>query len=123
MNYLLIAVAGAMGALTRYVLGGYISNNTNTAFPLGTMIINLSGSLVLGFVATAGFERFVSNPSLRTALTIGFLGAYTTFSTLSLETFKLIESGSHGLAFLNAFGSMILGLLAVWIGVVLARFV
>ena len=121
MNYLLIGIAGAVGAIARYAVGGYVSTNTNTAFPLETLIINVSGSLVLGFVATAGFERFVANPDLRTALTIGFLGAYTTFSTLSLETLRLIENGSYGLALLNAFGSLTLGFLAAWIGVVLAR--
>jgi CrcB protein len=62
MNYLLIGIAGAAGAIARYVVGGYVSSNTSTAYPLGTLIINVSGSLVLGFVATAGMAWLFSMP-------------------------------------------------------------
>lgn len=120
-RYLLIALAGSLGALSRYVLGGYINSATGSAFPLGTFLINITGSFILGFAGTFGFERFAVNPNYRTAFTVGFVGAYTTFSTWSFETLRLIEDGSYGLALANAVGSLLVGLLAVWLGMVLAR--
>lgn len=120
-RYLLIALAGSLGALSRYALGGYINSTTGWAFPLGTFAINVTGSFILGFAGTFGLERFIVNPNYRTAFTVGFVGAYTTFSTWSFETLRLIEDGSYGLALANAVGSLVAGLVAVWLGVVLAR--
>lgn len=115
-----IAIAGAAGALARYELDGFISQRA-TAFPWGTFAINISGALLLGFVFSLLTERVTLDPSIRSAITIGFLGSYTTFSTLSLETFRLIEDGAVGLAAANAIGSLGAGILAVYVGVVLAR--
>jgi CrcB protein len=119
---LAIALAGALGALSRYGLDGLIARRTS-AFPWGTFVINVSGSFLLGLAFTLLTERYRIDPWLRSGLTIGFLGAYTTFSTLSLETYRLLEDGAYGLAFANAAGSLTAGLLALYVGVVLGRVV
>lgn len=116
-----VAVAGALGALARYGLGSFISERYAGAFPLGTFVINVSGSFVLGFLFVVLTERAGLSPALRTSVTVGFLGAYTTFSTFSLETYRLVEDGALGTAALNALGSLAVGLVAVWLGVSLGR--
>lgn len=117
-----IAVAGALGALARYALEGWVSKRTG-AFPWGTFVVNVTGAFLLGFLFTLLTERLTVTPWFRSTLTIGFLGAYTTFSTLSLETFRLIEDGAYLLGMANALGSLAAGLLAVYAGVVLGRLV
>jgi CrcB protein len=116
-----IAVAGAAGALARYGLEGAVSRRLAGAFPWGTFVVNVSGAFVLGFLFTALSERLTTAPWLRAAVTIGFLGAYTTFSTLSFETYRLAEDGALGLAAANALGSLSAGLVAVYLGVVAGR--
>ena len=100
-----VAFAGALGALARYGLGTLISERYPGAFPLGTFVINVTGSFLLGFLFVVLTERAGLSPALRTTVTVGFLGAYTTFSTLTLETFRLVEDGALGTAALNALGS------------------
>jgi CrcB protein len=116
-----IAVAGALGALARYGLGGAISRRTSGAFPWETFVINITGAFALGLVFTLATERWAFAPWLRSSLTIGFLGAYTTFSTLMFETYRLAADRALGLAFANILGSCAAGLAAVYLGVVLAR--
>jgi CrcB protein len=116
-----IAVAGATGALGRYGLDGFVSRRISGGFPWGTLVVNVSGSFVLGVLFTIFTERFAPAPWLRSAILIGFLGAYTTFSTLSLETFRLAEDGAYVLAVANGLGSLILGIVAIYAGVVLGR--
>ncbi|HKT43389.1 MAG TPA: fluoride efflux transporter CrcB [Gaiellaceae bacterium] len=116
-----IAIAGAVGALARYGLEGLVSRRAPGAFPWGTFAVNVSGAFVLGFVFTVMTEQFTVAPWIRGAVTIGFLGAYTTFSTLSFETYRLAEDGALGLAAANAFGSLAAGLAAVYLGVVAGR--
>jgi CrcB protein len=116
-----IAIAGALGALARYGLDGWISRRAPSSFPWGTFAINITGSFLLGLLFVAMTERLRPDPWLRSAVTIGFLGAYTTFSTLSLETYRLAEDGAWGLAAANAVGSLAAGLGAVYAGVVLGR--
>ncbi len=116
-----VAIAGALGALARYGLGGFIANRYPSGFPLETLVINVTGSFVLGVLFVVLTERFMASPALRTSLMVGFVGAYTTFSTFSLETFRLIEDGSLTFAALNVFGSVAAGLLAVYLGVVIGR--
>ncbi len=115
-----IAAGGALGALARYQIDGLISRRVDS-FPLGTLVINVSGCLLLGFLFTVLTERFQAAVWLRSALTIGFLGAYTTFSTYSLESFRLAEDGAWALAALNVGGSVAAGLLAVYVGVAAGR--
>ena len=116
-----IAVAGSFGALARYGLEGFVSRRAPGAFPWGTFVVNVTGSFVLGLLFTLFTERMTVDPWLRSTLTIGFLGAYTTFSTFSLETYRLISDGAIGLALANALGSVGAGLTAVYLGVVAGR--
>ena len=116
-----IAVAGAAGALARYGLEGLVARRSTGAFPWGTLSVNVSGAFVLGFLFTITTEQLTTAPWLRAAVTIGFLGAYTTFSTLSLETYRLLEDGALALAAANALGSLAAGLAAVYLGVVAGR--
>jgi len=116
-----IAVAGACGALARYGLEGVVSRRWPGAFPWGTFVVNISGAFTLGLVFTLATERWGISPWLRSALTIGFLGAYTTFSTLALETYRLAEDRALALAAANMLGSCAAGLVAVYLGIVLGR--
>jgi CrcB protein len=118
-----IAVAGAAGALARYALEGAVSRETGGGFPWGTFVVNITGAFVLGFLFTVLTERFRVSPWVRTSLTVGFLGAYTTFSTLSFETYRLLEDGAVWLAAANGLGSLVAGLGAVYLGVVAGRVV
>lgn len=118
-----IGVAGAAGALARYGVEGYVSRRLEPLFPWGTFVVNITGAFLLGFVFTLLAERLTVGPWIRSTLSIGFLGAYTTFSTLSLETFRLIEDGAYALAVANGLGSLVAGLAAVYGGVVLGRLV
>jgi fluoride exporter len=116
-----IAVAGAVGALARYGLEGFVSRRAPGAFPWGTFAVNVTGSFVLGFVFTLMTEQLTVAPWVRGAVTIGFVGAYTTFSTFSFETYRLVEDGAVGIAAANAFASLAAGLGAVYLGVVTGR--
>jgi CrcB protein len=116
-----IAIAGALGALARYGVDGLVSRRLPAAFPWGTFVVNISGAFVLGLLMTLMTEQLTTAPWLRSALTIGLLGAYTTFSTLSYETYRLLEDGAVGLAAANMLGSMAAGLFAVYLGVVAGR--
>jgi CrcB protein len=116
-----IGIAGALGALARYGLDGAVARRLPSSFPWGTFVVNMSGAFVLGFLQTLMTEQLTTAPWLRSALTIGFLGAYTTFSTLSYETYRLLEDGALSLAAANVLGSAAAGLVAVYLGVVAGR--
>jgi fluoride exporter len=116
-----IAVAGALGALARYGLDTLISRRVMTDFPWGTFAVNITGSFVLGVVIALTSERFEVEPWLRTGLAVGLLGAYTTFSTLSFQTYRLIGDGSYGPAVAYSLGSLAAGTAALYAGIVLAR--
>lgn len=118
-----IALAGSVGALARYGLEGVVARAMPGAFPWGTFAVNVTGSFALGLVFTLLTERSTVDPWVRSTMTIGFLGAYTTFSTLSLETYRLLEDGALALALANALGSLVAGLFAVYLGVVAGRFI
>ena len=114
-----IAVAGAIGAPARYLVDGFVQDRTAGPFPWGTFVVNMSGSLVLGLVTGLGlYHAFPSTP--RIVLGTGFCGAYTTFSTWTFETVRLLEEGDTAEALLNAGGSLVLGLLAAGAGMALA---
>jgi fluoride exporter len=119
-----VGVAGSIGAIARYGIDGIIVQKSGGSFPWGTFLINISGSFVLGLLFAVLVEgRVAVAPWIRTASTVGLVGAYTTFSTLTLETFRLVEDGSYILAGANAVGSLTLGLVAVYLGVVVGRMV
>lgn len=116
-----VMVGGALGAAARYGLDGLISDWTGGAFPWGTFVVNISGSLLLGFLYTVFVDRFSVDPVVRTAVTVGFIGSFTTFSTLTLETLQLMQDRSYPLALANAGGGLLAGLLAVGAGTALGR--
>jgi CrcB protein len=115
-----IGVAGCLGALARYGLEGLVSRRAG-AFPWGTFVVNISGSFLLGLTVTLLGERLAVAPWVRASVAIGFLGAYTTFSTLSLESYRLLETRSFALAGANLIGSVTAGVVALYGGIVLGR--
>ena len=119
MLYLYLAAGGVAGTLARYGLGKWIPGWAGTDFPWHTFAINLAGSLVLGFAVRA-FESLATSPEVRGFVAIGFCGAFTTFSTFSLETVTLMQEGQWARASLYAAGSVALGLLPVFAGMALA---
>jgi fluoride exporter len=121
VQYLVISLGGILGANARYVLGTWIAQRYGTSFPYGTLVINVSGSLVIGLFLTLIAERFVLHPNWRLFFAVGFLGAYTTFSTFSYESVVLLQNGSWRLGLVNMVGSMVLGPIAVVIGMAVAR--
>jgi CrcB protein len=122
-EFLLIALGAAFGANTRYWLTQLFADRFGLAFPSGTLFINLSGSLLLGFLLTLVGQRFVADPGLRLLLGTGFLGAYTTFSTFSYDTIALLERGDWLPALLYAAASLFGSVFAAYLGIVLARLV
>ena len=121
MQALLVGVGGFAGAITRWLLDGWVSDRNPTAFPLGTFVINATGSFALGLLFAWILERGVLPADLRAPLMIGFLGAYTTFSTFMLESWRLVEDGAWMLALLNLGGSVLIGLVAVLGGLAVGR--
>jgi CrcB protein len=122
MNLFLIGAGGFFGAITRYLVDGWVSSSTKIgAFPLGTFVINLSGAFVLGLLSALALEKAAIDPRIRGPIMIGFIGAYTTFSTLMFESWRLAEDGSWSLAMLNIGLSGVLGLCAVFAGLTLGR--
>jgi CrcB protein len=119
--YILIGIGGAAGALARFAVDSWVSTRVPDGFPWGTLVINVSGSFVLGLLFVLTVERAVLPSDLRSPLMIGFLGAYTTFSTWMLETWRLVEVGAVGAALFNLGGSTLLGVLALVSGMVIGR--
>jgi CrcB protein len=120
MQYLAIGVAGAFGAMTRYFVASLCSRWFGNEFPWGTLVINTTGSLFLGWFFTIVQDHIPVSDMFRLAIAVGFVGAYTTFSTFAFESNSLIAHGSAIKAVLNMGGSLLLGLIAVRLGIVLA---
>lgn len=121
-KYLAVAAGGALGAMARYFLGGTLLSRVASPFPTATFIINVTGSFVIGFFLTLATERasFMS-PHLKLAIAVGFVGAYTTFSTFEYETLRLVEERGLSLALLNVVLSVVVGFVAVWGGMLTAH--
>jgi fluoride exporter len=119
-KYALIAVRSALGGLSRYIVGLLVMQAYGGRFPLGTLVVNVSGSFLYGPLMTLTVERLPLLPNLRLLLVIGFLGSYTTFSSFEYETFQALRNGGRLLAGLNVVASVIAGYLAVWTGVAVA---
>ena len=122
-SYLVVAIGGALGTVGRFWLSGAIAQKFGETFPAGTLLVNISGSLIIGFFAalTGPDSRIWSTPSFRQFFMIEVLGGYTTFSSFSLQTLALARDGEEWLfAALNAIGSFVLCLFAVWLGDYLA---
>lgn len=122
-KFFVISLGALLGANARYWLGGWVAERLGAGFPFGTLMINLSGSLFLGFFITLATDRFQIDPRWRLMIAIGFLGSYTTFSSYTYESMDLILKGQAWSGLLNLFGSSILGAVAVVIGILLGRIV
>ncbi len=120
-KYLFIALGGALGSIARYWVGTVVAARMGLRFPYGTLVVNLTACIVIGFTLTFLAERADINPAWRFLNPIGFIGAYSTFSTYEWETLATLRSGAFALAALYAVGSLILGLAATWCGTALAK--
>ena len=121
MTLLLVGAGGFFGAISRYAIDGAVTQVTGGRFPWGTLLINISGSFVLGLLFALAVERTTLPESIRAPILIGFIGAYTTFSTFTLETWRLVEAGNVAAAIANIAGSVLLGMVAIVAGLTLGR--
>ena len=117
----LIAIAGAAGAVSRYGVGMWAQRSLGTHFAFGTLTVNIIGCLLLGLVLELESQTQWVGNSMLLFLAVGYLGAFTTFSTFGFETLKFMQAGDYHLAMLNVAANLGLGLLAVWLGWILAR--
>jgi len=116
-----VAIGGAVGSGARYALTLFVQSRSDSTFPIATLLINISGSVLLGFLMRYGLEGTSVSPEVRLLLTTGFCGGYTTFSTFSYETARLLEDGewSRGAAYIAA--SVVVSLIGTFVGFALAR--
>jgi CrcB protein len=113
---LMVAGAGSLGALARYALQGWVQRMSGSTFPWGTLAVNMLGCLAIGLIMHLALERQALSDHSRVLLTVGFLGAFTTYSTFGYETFALLRERDVTPALLNVGASVVLGLAAVWLG-------
>ena len=120
-KYFFIALGGALGSLTRFWVGSAVANRFGTRFPYGTFLVNMTACVIIGFSLTFLGRRTELNPAWRFLIPIGFVGAYSTFSTFEWETFSTLQTGAFLSAALYVVLSCFLGLVAAWCGVMVAR--
>ena len=121
LKYCMIALGGGLGSLARYWISTAIADRVNSGFYFGTFVVNITACLLLGFSLTVLEKRTAVNPALLYLFPIGFVGAYSTFSTFEWETFQALHMGEVALAATYAATSLLVGLGALWVGVLLAR--
>jgi CrcB protein len=117
---LLVAIGGAVGSVTRYLVGGAVQR-VSPFFPYGTFVVNVTGCLAFGLLAGLANERSAMGARGRALLLVGLLGGYTTFSTFGFETIDLLRTARFGAAAANACGQFVLGIAGVWLGLALSR--
>lgn len=120
-TFLLISLGAVLGANLRYSIGVWAAGKLGSSFPYGNLIINLTGSFILGFFMTLAVDRLLLDPRWRMFFAVGFLGSYTTFSSYTFESMSLIMDSQWIAGLLNLFGSAFLGGIAVFFGILLAR--
>jgi CrcB protein len=118
-RYLVVLAGAGLGGLTRYVAGTWIMAKYGGRFPLGTFIINITGSFLIGVLMTLFAERLQPHPNWRLFLVVGILGGYTTFSSFEYETYQAVRDGEGWMGMLYVAGSVLLGYLGVWLGAML----
>ena len=111
----MVLVGGGVGALMRYIVGLAIAARIGGRFPLGTLVINVTGSFLIGVLMSLLTERLQPHPNWRLLLVVGVLGGYTTFSTFEYETFRAVQDGGKWIGLVNVISSVVLGYIAVWI--------
>jgi CrcB protein len=116
-----VALFGALGCLARYWLSGWVYAWAGRLFPWGTLAVNVLGAFLIGLLMEFALRSTLISPTLRIALTIGFLGGFTTFSTFSYETFRLLEEGALMTATINVMASVLVCLVFTWLGIYAAR--
>jgi CrcB protein len=121
VRWLLLFVGGGIGTIFRYQISGLIHDQLGSAFPWGTFVVNMTGCVLIGLLATLADERGMLGSPTRLFLMVGVTGGYTTFSTFGLETWRLLQAGDFAPAFANAAGSVVVGLIGVVLGVYLGR--
>ena len=120
-KYLLIALGGGLGSMARFWVGSTVGGRMGVRFPFGTLVVNITACVVLGFSLTYLSKLADLSPAWRYFFAVGFIGAYSTFSTFEWETLSTLRSGAFALASLYAVGSLALGLAATWCGAALAE--
>ena len=120
-RYFMVMLGAALGGLARYVIGTAVMQRFTGRFPLGTLVVNVTGCFLIGILLPMLTERGEPRPNLRLLLVVGVLGGYTTFSSFAWESFQAVDEGSRWIGFANLALSVILGYLAVWCGALLAR--
>jgi|SRR6516225_1135412 CrcB protein len=121
MKFLLILAGGGVGSLARYLAGTAVTARFGARFPVGTMVVNVTGCFLIGLLMTLLTEWWQPHPNWRLALVVGFLGGYTTFSSFEWETYAAVRDGGFWIGLGNVVGSVTLGYAAVWVGALLGR--
>ena len=121
MKWLVVACGGGLGTLCRYTASGWAVNRFGANFPYGTLLVNMAGCFIIGVFMTLVTERLVLNPYWRLAVSVGFLGGLTTFSTFSYETWGLLLDGDLYYASCNIILNLLVGLVATWLGILLVK--
>jgi CrcB protein len=119
-RYLVVLAGAGLGGLARYVAGSWIMLKYGGRFPLGTLLINVSGSFLIGVLMTLLTERLNPHPNWRLFLVVGVLGGYTTFSSFEYELYQSVRDGARWMGMLYLMSSVVLGYLGVWLGAILA---
>jgi len=122
MTYLAVAFGGALGAMSRFFIYNVFMRATTSTFPWATLTVNIVGSFLIGIAFVVITERLEMGPEVRGVVTVGFLGAFTTFSTFSMDTIGLLEQGQVGSAIIYVLSSVAVCIIAAWLGLTVAKF-
>lgn len=122
-KYLMVGIGGFIGSIARFWLGGFVGDRLGAGFPYGTFVINCSGSFLIGLIFTVLAEKTHLSANWRYLIPIGLIGGYTTFSAFEFETFQRMQDGEFLMAGLNVGLSVVVGFLAVWLGVIVGKLV
>ena len=123
LKIIAVAVGGSIGATARYLVSVWAAERFGADFPYGTLIVNVVGCFIIGIFMTVTTERFIVNPYWRLLITVGFVGGLTTFSSFSYETFRVLEDSNMIMALYNIGLNLLLGFVATWIGIGVARLI